>query len=485
MKKINKKVSGIFLFLHLNFFLFAQSEYSALSKLLTGFLEEDLQLKKYVLEAKTSELDNSSTKIQTGINFSLSTGNVSVKLSDDSNSISVSPEVNLNIPSFANSKIELKLPLEIEKSETYVKNGNLSYSFDIFSSSTKERQIELLESERALILSKRNVKKRALSAEKEFYEILQKLFNYAVTIYEKKSDYYDDSLALKVLQTQGYSTTSAKYRQAYLKVQSDEREIKEKIRILVRETANFAFKCGVEFNSESTFEEVLAFLPDKIPLSKSENILDYKKEKYSKIESELYNQKLASLKREAKKDLTLSATALYKFNSDTSNSDDAGGNFLINYKGIDFSSGMFFPTNNSIFKNSSSASASSSPYFQFSFGFDPIQWKLDKIEKEQDKIDEESEKVSLKIAEEDYDSTVLSKISLLNDIEWSRKANEEELSLYTQLEKDMKIWLSEGIVTESDYIDSLNNKRKSEINVILNKIENAIFNGEIKILFVE
>ena len=146
---------------------------------------------------------------------------------------------------------------------------------------------------------------------------------------------------------------------------------------------------------------------------------------------------------------------------------------------------MFFPTNNSIFKNSSSASASSSPYFQFSFGFDPIQWKLDKIEKEQDKIDAESEKVSLKIAEEDYDSTVLSKISLLNDIEWSRKANEEELSLYTQLEKDMKIWLSEGIVTESDYIDSLNNKRKSEINVILNKIENAIYNGEIKILFVE
>lgn len=328
MKKINKKVLGIFLFLHLNFFLFAQSEYSALSKLLTGFLEEDLQLKKYVLEAKTSELDNSSTKIQTGINFSLSTGNVSVKLSDDSNSISVSPEVNLNIPSFANSKIELKLPLEIEKSETYVKNGNISYSFDIFSSSTKERQIELLESERALILSERNVKKRALSAEKEFYEILQKLFNYAVTIYEKKSDYYDDSLALKVLQTQGYSTTSAKYRQVYLKVQSDEREIKEKIRILVRETANFAFKCGVEFNSESTFEEVLDFLPNKIPLSKSENILDYKKEKYSKIESELYNQKLASLKREAKKDLTLSATALYKFNSDTSNSDDAGGNFL-------------------------------------------------------------------------------------------------------------------------------------------------------------
>ena len=55
--------------------------------------------------------------------------------------------------------------------------------------------------------------------------------------------------------------------------------------------------------------------------------------------------------------------------------------------------------------------------------------------------------------------------------------------MYTQLAADMEKWYSQGLVTESDLNDAVNNREKARLNVMLNAIDLLIYNDEVKLLF--
>ena len=63
--------------------------------------------------------------------------------------------------------------------------------------------------------------------------------------------------------------------------------------------------------------------------------------------------------------------------------------------------------------------------------------------------------------------------------------NKEEYETYTQLESDMAKWLRQGVVTENDYLDAKNDKERARINILVNTIDFAVFNDEVKLLFSE
>lgn len=463
-----------------NYFL--DEKYAKVSSLLKGFLAEDLELKKNVLEAQNKRLELDAVKISGGISVSLATGNVTFSTQD--NSFDVSPSLSVSIPQFQNAALQIDFPLEVENSQTAMQDGTVSLSADLISSASKKRKIELLEAERELSESLQNVKKRAVSAEIEFYENLKTLLEKNVSIHEKKGELYDDSLDLKVLETQGYSKNSAKYRQAELKVAGDKNEIHEAEREFVRKTALFAFKCGAG-NQPDSYEDAAAFLPDAVPSVELVKISDFDKNSYTKIESALWQNSIGNLKRDADSDFSLNAAAQYKLNSKKSDCDDVGGKLNFGWNGLTLSAGVFAPTNNSLFGNlkPSGTPLSSSPYIEFSAAVNPSEFRLSAIEKSQKKIQKDQEEIDIKIAEDEYDSTVLEKIGVFNDILWEKEVSAQELELYTQLEKDMKNWLSQGIVTESDAEDSKTKKEQAELNVMINSLEHIIYNNEIKLLF--
>ena len=78
----------------------------------------------------------------------------------------------------------------------------------------------------------------------------------------------------------------------------------------------------------------------------------------------------------------------------------------------------------------------------------------------------------------------MEKLTERSDLAWSEKSYAEEYEMYSQLEYDMDKWLSQGSVTESDYLDAANNRDKAQINILINAVEKIIYNNNVKMMFV-
>ena len=100
-------------------------------------------------------------------------------------------------------------------------------------------------------------------------------------------------------------------------------------------------------------------------------------------------------------------------------------------------------------------------------------------------MDERLEQIAIDSAAEDYETDILDKVSTFHDLKWTQLSNKEEYETYTQLESDMAKWLRQGVVTENDYLDAKNDKEKARINILVNTIDFAVFNDEVKLLFTE
>ncbi|MBR4449440.1 MAG: hypothetical protein IKS30_04495, partial [Treponema sp.] len=153
-----------------------------------------------------------------------------------------------------------------------------------------------------------------------------------------------------------------------------------------------------------------------------------------------------------------------------------------NWGGLTASAGVGLPTGSSI-AGDSSTGKTFNPYYTLSFAINPGEFLVSKNDKEQDRIDSKIEDIALKSAQDDWETEILERTNEFHDLKWAQNSYAEEYKLYTQLESDMKKWLSQGSVTESDYLDALNNREKARLNIMINSIEQIIYNNEVKLLF--
>lgn len=483
--------------------LFAEDA-QKLDNLLAGYLKNDLELQKSVLTARSKQIALNSSKIQNGINVELSTGQMQIQSSADKTKIYVKPQATVSVPKANGLELTASVPVTVEDGQKSVSNGSVGLSAEITGSSRDKAKLSEIQAERALTEAERAVRDMALTAEKEFYEELKTLYGYAIKISTLKNDLYDDQIDLKVLETQGYSKTSAKYRQAYLQVQSDERDIMEQQRIFERQTAVFAKKCGFEYSrgssyggktddatqdGEIAYTSSMEFLPSSIPEAAEVNIFDFDSETYSKIESAAWNKYIGNLQRKSESDSYLKAGVGYIINNDfladdntSSKSDSVEGTLSWNWGGLTASAGVGLPTGSSI-AGDNSTDKTFNPYYTLSLAINPGEFLVSKNDKEQDRIDSKIEDIALKSAQDDWETEILERTNEYHDLKWAQNSYAEEYKLYTQLESDMKKWLAQGIVTESDYLDAMNNKEKARLNIMINSIEQIIYNNEVKLLF--
>ena len=470
------------------FFVFLTATFAEPS--LSGFLENDLELKKLALEVKKSSLELQKTSIENGIDISLSTGTANFRFNGQNTSVSFNPSAKISVPQAANLSVSASSKIKITDGSDNSADTSFSFGVDLISRAALERKIALTKSERSLLEAKRKLQNRALEAEKEYYTKLKQLFQSASEISTAKNSLYEDTVTFEEVKAKGYSKNSTKYRQAELKVLSDAHDVETKIHDFEHDCAVFATECGTVFsnpqNGESenknSAEETNStdFLPQKIPEVEAVNILDFQKEFYTKIENAVYEHKIAEMTRAAAKDFSLSANGGYTFknsNTDFSNSSNSSGSDTIDagisaaFKGISVETGIHIPSDGS------------APTYSASATVKPNSFKTAKIKNQTNSYNNEEEIIAIKSAEKDYETDIVDKQTELNDIKWSKQTNAKTFDMYKNLSDDMEKLFAQGIVRETEYLDALANKELYKFKLLMNDIDLIIYNNSTKLLF--
>lgn len=466
-----KKKIFIITFTFVSLVIFAQNSnysYNTLD-LLSAYLSNDLELRKTALSVTESKISSEQTSIQNGISANLSTGTITFKNVDDSLSVEFHPEVKVTIPSLANLSANVSSQIKIDETAN-AKKTKLSLSVDIISSQTQQRKNTLIKSARSVLEAERKFQDNAITAEKDFYTELKKLYETASSIISSKNDLYDDQISFDEIKAQGYTKQSSKYRSAELKVLSDKHTVETKQRELEHNCAVFASKCGITLPENF---DPFKFLPSAIPQVEPVLISSFDMENYKKIESAKWNYYINELERNAEKDFSLSVNTGYTFNNTDTNSDSADIGTKLSWKGISVGAELSIPV----------AEQNANPVYTLSAAVDPNSFRLNKLKKQKNEISSEKELIDIEDAIQKYDTSVIAQQTSLNDIIWAKETNLQTYKMYSELESDLEKYFKAGITKESEYLSAKTNKEKYKIKLLINDIDLIIYNNETNLLF--
>ena len=475
---MNKKLLFLFstaLLFSATLFAQASSTTQALpdtTTLLLSYVENDSELKNLTLAAKKAALSYESTKIDSGFDVTLSTGTITLKTSDDGNTLTAKPSVKASLPQASNLSVAAQTNYSSESADSKLSDTSVSVGVDIISSAVISNKLTKLKAERSVTEAQRKIEKRAIAAEKEFYTELKGLLTSINSIMTKRQTLYEDSIDLEAKKIQGYSKSSSTYRQAELKVISDQHEIESAIHSFKYNCIVFYKKCGYDLEIDDK-ADLMSFVPAGIDEVEPVDVTQFNKELYSEIENANWTYYINSMERSAKKTYSLSANAGYTFDNTSTKSDsiDAGVSGTIG--GLTLGAGISLPVGNS-----------TTPAYTFSATLNPNTFRKNSITKQQNELTEDQELLAIKTAEASYETKVVELQQKLDTLLWEKKTAEENFSMYDDLEKDMARLYKTGYVSETDYLSSKNNLNSSIIKKISNLIDLIIYNDDVVTNFV-
>ena len=287
--------------------------------LLLSYVENDSELKDLTLAAKKAALSYQSAKIDTGFDITLSSGTVTLQTSNDGSSFTATPSVKASLPQASNLSVTAKTSYSSESSDSMLCDTSVAVGVDIISSAVIANKITKLKAERAVTEAQRKIEKRAITAEKEFYTALKGLLTSINSIMTKRQTLYEDSLDLEAKKVQGYSKSSSTYRQAELKVISDQHDVDSAIHSFKYDCVVFYKKCGYDLEIDDN-ADLMSFVPAGIDEVDLTEVSQFNKELYTEIESANWTHYINSMERSSKKNYSLSASAGYTFANSSTNS---------------------------------------------------------------------------------------------------------------------------------------------------------------------
>ena len=458
-------------------------------QLLASYLENDADLKNLALELKKSELNRESTQIDKGFTIKLSTGDMTIKFGDDT-SVSVKPGVNATIPALNNLGIDVSTDLSVQNGQTSFNGASAKVSVDIISDKTANRKISLLKSDRSVLEAERNLSSKAIDKEKSFYQSLSKLLSSISSIVQKKNSLIDDQNSFEKIKLEGYAVTSQSYIKAEMKVLSSERELESAIHTLINDYKLFYMNCGYELDIDDN-TDLTSLIPDDIPVVEAVDITQYKAENYTQVESNLYNQSMNQMSRDASTKLTLSANGGYTYrNNNGTGSNTVSAGVSGSYEGLSLSASV----NYSIASGSSSntggpgagaASSTSYPSLTLGLSYTPQTSKKNKIQDQLTQIAIEQENAKVASSYNSYENAVKEKLIKLEDIKWNEETNNRNYEMYASVEKNMKDYYNRGLISEKDYASAQINTMQAYVKQLTNRIDLIVYNDEVKAMFVE
>lgn len=442
------------------------------SELLTSYLQNDDNLKKYAIELRKAELSLDSTRINNGFDITLSTGNVSIFMAGENTSISVKPSVQASLPQASNLTVTASSAYTYKNAESKITDTKLNSSIDIISSTGLNREISLLKAERNLTEAKRKLQNQAVSSEKAFYTELKALINSTSNIINLQKTLYTNKIDFEKIKTQGYSTGSSTYRLAQMKVLSSEHEIENSTRALIHSYIVFYKKCGYDITIEDS-TDFYDLLPQDIAEVTPLDIHSFDEDSYTEIESALWTNKINTMQRKANTNFSLAANGGVTLNNSTTNSTTADAGISTSYGGLNMAAGVSIPIG-----------TTPNPAITLSATVSPNNFRLNSITEQTNELNEETELLAIESARSNFATKIVDCEQSLADLEWTKKSDRESYEMYDTLEKDLASWYKEGFVTESEYLSAKVNKQSYTVKQIINKIDFIIYNDELITMFV-
>ncbi len=467
---MNYKKLFLYSILSLSFLLYAEGK---LENLLNGFYKNNLDLLELSNEVENQILQTQADKISNGFSIKLETGQVNVNFGTATN-ISLSPSLTFALPQADNLSLKLSSDIDFDDKASFT-NNSISLQSDIYSSFLDNRKITLEKSSRKLLELQRKLQDGFVSAESEFYTQLKSIYELGAQVVTAEKQLYEDKIDFEKKKAQGYGSSSSTYRMAQMELYSSEHNYEVIQHKLESQLKVFAAKCGQEYTTN-----VWDFLPAQIAEVKPVSVLDYEKENFKSYESASYTTYINEKIRKADKTVNVTGSIGYTFNSSdllnsqSSSSDtvDLGTSLSLKKSFLKANAGVSIPVDGS------------SPVARFGLSLDPNAFRLEKITEKQKKLEEKNEQLAIEQALSDYETTVISQESKLEDLKFNKSKIEETLSLYTELEKEMKNSFERGYISESEYKSYVVNKEKYTIEKIINQIDFIIYNNSTKLYFV-
>ena len=443
--------------------------------LLLSYVENDAELKNLILAAKKSALSYQSAKIDTGFDVTISSGSVTLQVNDDGTKLTAKPSVKMSLPQASNLSVTAQTNFSSESSNTSLSNASVAVGIDIISSAVISNKLTKLKAERAVTEAQRKIEKRAIAAEKEFYTALKSLLSSINNIMTKRQTLYEDSIDFEAKKVQGYSESSSTYRQAELKVISDQHEIDSAIHSFKYDCVVFYKNCGYDLEIDDK-ADLMSFVPSGIDEVEPADILKFDKALYTEIENANWTYYINSMERSSKKNYGLSASAGYTFDNSITNSDSIDAGLSGTFGGLTVGAGISLPVK--------SSQSYISPAYTLSASLNPNTFRKNSITKKQNVLTEEQELLAIQTAESAYETKLVEFQQKLDTLLWEKKTVEENISMYGDLEKDMAQLYQQGYINETDYLSAKNNLNSSIIKKISNLIDLIIYNDDVISNFV-
>ena len=443
------------------------------TSLLLSYVENDSELKNLTIAAKKAALSYDSTLIDTGFDISLSTGTITLQTTDDGSKLTAKPTVKASLPQASNLSFSGQTNIASDSSDTKVSDTSLSLGIDIISSSTLTNKITKLKAERSVTEAQRKIEKRAIAAEKEFYTELKKLLTTVSSIISKRETLYSDEIDFEAIKIQGYSKSSSTYRQAELKVISDQHDVESAMHSLIYNSVVFYKKCGFDIQLDESVD-LMSLVPSDIEAVEPFDVSAYNKELYTEIESAVWTYKINSMERSSKKTYSLSANAGYTFENSNTKTDTVDAGLSGSIGGLTLGAGVSMPV----------GADSTNPAFTFSATLTPNTFRKNKITKQQNELTEEQELLAIESAEANYETTVVELQQKLDTLLWEKESAEKNLTMYVDLERDMGQLYKQGYISETEYLSSKNDLNSNIIKKVSNLIDLIIYNDDVIANFV-
>jgi hypothetical protein len=388
-------------------------------------------------------------------------------------SFTVDPEAALSFPALNGTSLLVSVPLTVNAGEQDLafENAQVSLSTAIINPAGKQRTVDLLKADRAATEAQRALSRRALSAEKEFYEALAALYENAVLALTSEEEAYTKEIELALAQSQGHTPSSVYYRTIQLEAADAHRSAAEQRRSLERKTAVFARNCGIS---------ALAGLPESVPTADLENLKEFgqedEKSRFTEIEIAYWNSYIGGLSRDAAGNLALSAqggVTASNTNLDDRTSADAG--LTLGWKGLSISAGSQFPLSGS----------DKNPAFTLSLGFNVGKQRMAALTAAEKSLAARTEALALIKAEKAWEETVDAMRSERDDLLWEKNRLTEQYELYRELAEDTAAWYGRGIITESEYRKAVTNEERARRQLLAADVKIRIYLINSALYFVE
>lgn len=459
----------------------------SLQELLAAYVANHREIQTMMIQLNQQQLSHESTMVSQGIKLNLSTGNFSM----GSSQIRGEPSISVSMPKLNGTYVEATFPLQFDfnkdsssvasSSETASGSGlqetSISIGTEIIGNSGKSNQLSILKANRSLQEAQRKIQEQALAVEKEFYSKIKELYSSYGNLLSSKDSVYTKELDLAVLQAQGYSPTSTRYRTKEMEVLSTQRNVDKQQRKFQREMELFAQKCGLQSNQLSM--ETLS-LPAE--LLASTGILEQLPlegvERYTAMESAQWNLTTTQLEMEANSPVTLSAEAGYTYknqNLGATQADTVQAALVLQGFGGRLSSGVSVPVEGE----------EKTPTAQISLSWSPNDMKTQRLQKSQRELSLQLAQLKILDAEEKYQQAAEDALLTWEDLLWNRQVALEELQLYQQLAQDTTNLYNRGMTTETEFNQAITNRDKAQIQCQIVDLELLLHYIGTRQLFVQ